>query len=117
LPASSAGGGVSEEFVVALSTFPDPETARKISRELVENALVACANIIPAVESMYFWKDKIEQSAEVLVIFKLTATRFDEFSKRLRQLHPYDVPEIIRLNVADGSPDYLRWISESCSRI
>jgi periplasmic divalent cation tolerance protein len=117
LPASIAGGGVSEEFVVALSTFPDPETARRIARELVETALVACANIVPAVESMYFWKDKVEQSAEVFVIFKLTALRFDEFSKRLRQLHPYDVPEIIRLNVADGSPDYLRWISESCSRI
>jgi len=77
---------------------------------------VACANIIPAVESLYFWKDKVEQSAEVLVIFKLTAARFTEFSKRLQQLHPYDVPEIIRLNVSEGSPDYLRWISESCSR-
>jgi periplasmic divalent cation tolerance protein len=108
---------VSEEFVVALSTFPDAETARKISRELVENALIACANVIPAVESLYFWKDKVEQSAEVLVIFKLTAARFTEFSKRLQQLHPYDVPEIIRFNVAEGSPDYLRWISESCSRI
>lgn len=108
---------MSEKFVVAHSTFPDAETARKISRELVENALVACANIIPAVESLYFWKGKVEHSAEVLVIFKLTAARFAEFSKRLRQLHPYDVPEILRVNVAEGSPDYLRWISESCSRI
>ena len=108
---------MSQEFIVALSTFPDPETARKISRELVENALIACANIIPAVESIYFWKDQVEQTAEVLAIFKLTAARFAEFSKQLRQLHPYDVPEIIRLNVAEGSGDYLRWISESCSRI
>jgi periplasmic divalent cation tolerance protein len=89
----------------------------KISHELVENALVACVNIIPTVESIYFWKDQVEQTAEVLAIFKLTAARFAEFSKRLRQLHPYDVPEIIRLNVAEGSTDYLRWISESCSRI
>ena len=117
LPASSAGSGVSQEFIVALSTFPDAETARKISRELVENALVACANIVPAVESIYFWKDQVEQSAEVLTIFKLTAARFGEFSKRLRQLHPYDVPEIIQLNVAEGSADYLRWIGESCSRV
>ena len=108
---------MSQEFIVALSTFPDVETARKISRELVENALVACANIIPGVESIYFWKDKVEQGAEVLGIFKLTAARFDEFSKRLRQLHPYDVPEIIQLNIVEGSTDYLRWISESCSRI
>ncbi len=108
---------MSQEFIVALSTFPDPETARQISHELVENALVACVNIIPTVESIYFWKDQVEQTAEVLAIFKLTAARFAEFSKRLRQLHPYDVPEIIRLNVAEGSTDYLRWISESCSRI
>ncbi|HEY2102269.1 MAG TPA: divalent-cation tolerance protein CutA [Chthoniobacterales bacterium] len=107
---------MSEEFAVALSTFPDVDTARRISRELVENALVACASVIPSVESMYFWKDKVEESAEVLVIFKLTAARFAEFSKRLLQLHPYEVPEIIRLGVTEGSPDYLRWISESCSR-
>ena len=107
---------MSEEFAIALSTFPEVDTARRISSELVENALVACANIVPAVESFYFWNDKVEESAEVLVIFKLTAGRFAEFSKRLRQLHPYEVPEIIRLDVTGGSPDYLRWISESCSR-
>ena len=117
MPAISAGRGVSQEFIVALSTFPEAETARKISRELVENALVACANLVPAVESIYFWKDQVEQSAEVLAIFKLTAARFAEFSSRLRQLHPYDVPEIIRLDVVEGSPDYLRWIGESCSRV
>jgi Uncharacterized protein involved in tolerance to divalent cations len=105
-----------DEAIIAISTFPDADTARKISRELIENALVACANIVPAVESLYFWKEKVEESAEVLVIFKLTAARFSEFSKRLRQLHPYDVPEVIRLDIAGGSPDYLRWIGESCFR-
>jgi periplasmic divalent cation tolerance protein len=105
---------VSEEFVIALSTFPDEETARKIARELVESALVACANIVPSVRSIYFWEGKIEESAEVLGIFKLT--RFEEFQTRLRALHPYDVPEIIQLKIAGGSPEYLRWISESCSR-
>lgn len=105
------------EVIIALSTFPDAETARKISRELVESALVACANIIPAVESLYFWKGKVEESAEVLVVFKLPAAGFDQFSKRLRQLHPYDVPEIIQLSITGGWPDYLRWIGESCSRL
>ena len=105
-----------DEAIIAISTFPDADTARKISRELIENALVACANIVPAVESLYFWKEKVEESAEVLVIFKLTAARFSEFSKRLRQLHPYDVPEVIWLDIAGGSPDYLRWIGDSCSR-
>jgi periplasmic divalent cation tolerance protein len=107
---------VNEQFVIAFSTFPDVETARKVSRELVDGALVACVNIIPAVESIYYWKEKVETSAESLAIFKLTAARYSEFEARLRELHPYDVPEILRLNIAEGSADFLRWIGESCSR-
>jgi periplasmic divalent cation tolerance protein len=118
LPTTKLGaGGVSEEFSIALSTFPDAETAKKIARELVESALVACANIVPSICSIYFWKGTVEESGEVLVIFKMVAARFDEFQTRLRALHPYDVPEIIRLGIAEGSPEYLRWIRESCSRI
>jgi len=107
---------VNEEFVIAFSTFPDRETAQKIARELVENAVVACANIVPSVESIYFWKEKVETSAEVLTIFKMTAARYSAFETQLRKLHPYDVPEIVRLNIARGNPDYLRWVSESCGR-
>ncbi len=117
LPSGRADScGVSEEFTVALSTFPDEETAKRIARELVENALVACANIVPSITSIYFWKDNVEESTEVLGIFKTTAARFAEFQTRLHALHPYDVPEIIRLNIAEGSPEYLRWIGESCAR-
>ena len=122
MPAGPSRTGVSndpsvkEQFVIAFSTFPDVETARKIARELVESALAACVNIIPAVESIYYWKEKVETSAESVAIFKLTAARYSEFESRLRNLHPYDVPEIVRLNIAGGLPDYLRWIGESCSR-
>ena len=107
---------MNDELVIAFSTFPDRETAQKIARELVENAVVACANIVPSVESIYFWKEKVETSREVLAIFKMTAARYSEFESRLRKLHPYDVPEIVRLNIAGGNPDYFRWIEESCSR-
>jgi periplasmic divalent cation tolerance protein len=116
LPANRAGAGVSAKFAIALSTFPDEETAKKVARELVEGAFVACANIVPSVTSVYFWKNKLEESAEVLAVFKLTTGRFEEFQKRLHSLHPYDVPEIIRLNIAEGSPEYLRWVAESCTR-
>ena len=116
MPAVGIGRDVNEELVIAFSTFPDRETAQKIARELVENAVVACANIVPSVESIYFWKDKVETSAEVFAIFKMTAARYSEFESRLRKLHPYDVPEIVRLNIAGGNPDYLRWVGESCSR-
>src|SRR5881392_2281887 len=84
LPAVEIGCGVNEEFVIAFSTFPDRETAQKIARELVENAVVACANIMPSVESIYFWKEKVETSAEVLTIFKMTAARYSEFETQLR---------------------------------
>jgi periplasmic divalent cation tolerance protein len=107
---------VNEQFVVAFSTFPDVETARKISRELVDSALVACASIIPVLESIYYWNEKVETSTESLAIFKLTAARYSEFESRLCALHPYDVPEVVRLNIGGGSADYLRWIGESCSR-
>jgi periplasmic divalent cation tolerance protein len=107
---------VNEQLVMALSTFPDVETARKISREIVDSALVACVNIVPAVESIYYWEGKVETSAESLAIFKLTAARYSDFESRLRELHPYDIPEIVRLNIAGGSVEYLRWIGESCSR-
>ena len=116
MPAGGIGSGVNEQFVIAFSTFPDKETAQKIARDLVENAIVACANLVPSVESIYFWNEKVETGAEVFAIFKMTAARYSEFESRLCELHPYDVPEIVRLNISAGSADYLRWIEESCSR-
>lgn len=116
MPAGGIGSGVNEQIVIAFSTFPDKEIAAKIARDLVENAIVACANLVPSVESIYFWNEKVETSAEVFAIFKMTAARYPEFESRLRKLHPYDVPEIVRLNIAEGSAEYLRWIGESCGR-
>ena len=67
---------MNEQFVIAFSTFPDIEIAQKIARELVENAIVACANLVPSVESIYFWNEEVETSAEVFAIFKMTAARY-----------------------------------------
>jgi periplasmic divalent cation tolerance protein len=106
---------MSQKILLALSTFPDAETARRISNELVDGKLAACANILPTVESIYRWKDKIETGSETLVFFKLSEDRQAAFQKMLRSLHPYEVPEIIFVPVADGLPDYLRWVAESCA--
>jgi len=105
---------MAEEFLLALSTFPDAETARRIAQQLVAENLAACANIIPAVESIYRWQDKIENAAETLVFFKTTAARHGAFQDKLKSLHPYEVPEIICLRIADGLPEYLRWVSSGC---
>jgi periplasmic divalent cation tolerance protein len=103
------------ETLLACSTFPEIETARRIAHQLVTENLAACANIIPAVESIYRWQTKIENAQEVLVFFKTTAERYDAFQEKLKSLHPYEVPEIICLRIADGLPEYLRWVGEGCS--
>ena len=105
---------MADEVFLAFSTFPDIETARRIARQLVAENFAACANIIPSIESIYRWQGKIEQGNETLVLFKTTAARSAAFQEKLKSLHPYDVPEIICLSIADGSPEYLRWVIENC---
>ena len=107
---------MAEKIQLALSTFPDAEIARRISSQLVTERFAACANILPSVESIYRWKDKIESGNETLVFFKVSEDRQSAFQDKLRSLHPYDVPEIIFLPVAGGLPEYLRWVSENCGQ-
>ena len=106
---------MAEKVLLALSTFPDQETAREISNELVTKKLAACANILPGVESIYRWKEKIESGNETLVLFKLSEDRQSAFQEKLRSLHPYEVPEIIFVPISSGLPEYLRWVTENGS--
>ncbi len=103
-----------ERILLALSTFPDRETAQRISNQLVTEKFAACANILPAIESIYRWKGTIETGNETLVFFKLSEDRQSAFQEKLRSLHPYEVPEIIFVPVSSGLPEYLRWVVESC---
>ena len=105
-----------EKILLALSTFPDAEIARQISNHLVSERLAACANILPSVESIYRWKEKIESGNETLVFFKLSEDRQSAFQDKLRSLHPYDVPEIIFVPVATGLPEYLQWVAKNCGQ-
>ena len=93
---------MAEKILLALSTFPDTEIARRISNQLVSERFAACANILPSVESIYRWKDKVESGNETLVFFKLSEDRQLAFQDKLRSLHPYDVPEIIFVSIAGG---------------
>jgi periplasmic divalent cation tolerance protein len=108
---------MAEKILLALSTFPDSEVARRISNQLVNERFAACANILPSVESIYRWKGKIESGNETSVLFKLSEERQPAFQEKLRSLHPYDVPEIIFVPVASGLPEYLRWVSENCGQV
>jgi|SRR5437660_5522816 len=106
---------MAEKILLAFSTFPDDETGRRISNQLVTEKFAACANILPGVESIYRWEEKIETANETLLVFKLSQDRQAAFQEKLRSLHPYEVPEIIFVQVADGLPEYLRWVAESCA--
>jgi periplasmic divalent cation tolerance protein len=104
------------KVLLALSTFPDVEVARRTSKQLVTEKFAACANILPTVESIYRWKEKIETGNETLVLFKLSEDRQSAFQETLKSLHPYEVPEIVFFSVASGLPDYLHWVEESCAK-
>jgi periplasmic divalent cation tolerance protein len=105
---------MSEEVLIIFTTWPDAEKARAAARQLVEEKLAACANVLPGIESIYRWQGKVETSTEVLVIFKSTIARYQMIENRIRELHGYEVPEILSVRVTDGLPSYLRWVEQSC---
>jgi periplasmic divalent cation tolerance protein len=104
---------MADQIVLALSTFPDRETAQRISNQLITEKFATCANILPPVESIYRWKEKIETGNETLVFFKLSEGRQSAFQEKLRSLHPYEVPEIIFVPISTGLPEYLRWVADN----
>jgi periplasmic divalent cation tolerance protein len=105
---------MADEIVIAFSTFPDLETARRVALQIVDLRLAACGNIVPQIQSIYRWQGKLESGEEALAIFKLSASRYAEFETRLRSLHPYEVPEIISCKVNAGLPQYLQWVTDNC---
>jgi periplasmic divalent cation tolerance protein len=104
---------MAEEAVVVFTTFPDQNTARRIVHTLVEERLIACGNLVPGVESIYRWKGEVETAAEIFCVMKTEEARYVALEARLKELHPYEVPECIMLRVQDGLRDYLQWITES----
>ena len=102
------------EVLIAFCTFPEATIAAKVAKEVVEERLAACANILPDVRSIYRWEGKVESADEVLVVFKLAAPRYAEFETKIRSVHPYEVPEIIAFPISKGLPAYLQWVKESC---
>ena len=106
---------MSDQILLAISTFPDLETAGRIAEVLVAEKFAACANLMPAVHSIYRWKEKIETAGEVMVFFKTTDDRQAAFQQKLCSLHPYEVPEIIFVSVNKGLSRYLDWVAEGCT--
>lgn len=104
----------SEEIVVYI-TAPGEEEAARIAQSLVESRLAACINIVKNIRSIYAWQGNIEDDTEILMIVKSRAGLFNLLEAKVKQLHSYDVPEIIALPIVTGSEDYLKWLNESTS--
>lgn len=100
---------------VVLVTVPDAETGARLGRSLVEEGLVACVNVVPGLRSIYRWEGAVQDEAEVLLMMKIRADRLDTLTKRIRALHPYELPEVVALAVVGGSEDYLEWVRRACA--
>ena len=98
---------------IVLSTAGSEDEARKIALYLVEQKLAACVNIIPQIESVYRWKEKVESSQEYLLLIKTSAERFPQVRDAIRELHSYELPECVAISIEDGSSEYLQWLAYS----
>ena len=98
--------------IVVFITAKDIVEAKTISDQLLEKKLIACANIIEGVQSVFWWQGKIDQAKETLIVLKSKQDLFKKIVKTVKAHHSYEVPEIIALPIIDGNPDYLKWIDE-----
>ncbi|HWP94745.1 MAG TPA: divalent-cation tolerance protein CutA [Gammaproteobacteria bacterium] len=104
---------MTDGHIVVLCTCPDAATAERIAQTLVEEELAACVNVVPGLISLYRWQGAVQRDSECLLLIKTRAAPFEILAHRIRSLHPYTVPEIIALPIAQGSAAYLQWIDES----
>ena len=104
---------MTSSYIIVLVTAKDAAQANKIAQGLLQQKLVACANIVKGVESLFWWQGKIDKAAEVLLILKTKKSLFKKLESAVKKLHSYQTPEIIALPIAAGSAKYLQWIKES----
>ncbi len=100
---------------VVLITAPNVDVAAKLARALVAERLAACVNVVPGVRSFYRWEGEVQDDAEVLLIAKTRADRGEALAARVKDLHPYDLPEILELPATGGSAAYLAWVQSESS--
>ncbi len=99
------------KFIMIYTTLPDKATTKKIAKTLVKENLVACVNFFP-VESAYKWKGKLTEDKEYALIMKTKKSLYRKVEKRLKELHPYEIPAIVSYEIKEGLSDYLSWIKE-----
>lgn len=103
------------KYFLVLTTLPDLEKGREVARTLVKEKLAACVNLVPNLTSVYWWKGEVTEDREVLALIKTNSEKLQELMERLKQLHPYELPEILAVEVKEGLKPYLNWIDTSVS--
>ena len=98
------------EISVVVATVPDAEVGRRLARSLLQERLIACANLVPGVTSLYRWEGEVQEEDESLVVMKTRSELVPRLIARIPELHPYELPEVLALRVADGLPAYCRWV-------
>ena len=98
-------------LLLTFCTCPNEEVGTRIAETLVAEGLAACVNQVPGLQSVYLWQGETTRDAETLLLIKTTDSRFDAMATRLRELHPYELPEIIAVPVTRGLTEYLQWVS------
>jgi periplasmic divalent cation tolerance protein len=99
--------------LACLCTCPDAASAARIADALVGERLAACVNVLPGLQSVYRWQGQVERASEVLLLIKTTRARLEALSARLVELHPYELPEVLAVDIAGGLPAYLAWIEHA----
>jgi len=100
-------------FQLVLCTCPDKNTASSIAENIVAQRLAACVNILPGIQSIYQWQGNVESAEEILMLIKTHETKFSSLKNSIVSMHPYEVPEIIALDISQGFPEYMNWLASS----
>jgi periplasmic divalent cation tolerance protein len=102
-----------DDVLLVLTNVPDRETARTLASTLIEVRVAACVNILAACTSVYRWQGKIETAEEIPLLIKTTVARYAALEAVIRRLHPYELPELIAVPLAQGLPGYLQWVADA----
>jgi len=101
------------EYLLVISTVPNEEEGKAIAQKIVEERLAACVNVTSAIQSFYWWEDRVSNDTEFILFIKTKTSLFPELEERIKTLHSYQVPEIIALPIHSGSEEYLDWIKQN----
>ena len=103
---------MSNDYIQVFTTTDKNEDAKRIAKEVVEKRLIACAQIVGPISSTFWWDGKVDEEQEWLLIMKTRKALYDELERAIKNVHPYDVPEIIAQDIINGNRDYLDWIDK-----